>query len=121
MGLLSKDAILSAQDRPFVDTEVPEWGGTVRISAMSGFARDQFDRSLVKVDPDGKRSVDLANYYAKALSGCIVDEDGNRVFDSHEVAELGKKNAGVLKRLFEIADDLNSFTQKDVEEKAKNS
>ena len=31
LNLLSRDAILQAQDLPHEDVEVPEWGGMVRV------------------------------------------------------------------------------------------
>ena len=37
---LSKDQILGAVDFSFVEVEVPEWGGTVRIRGLSAAERD---------------------------------------------------------------------------------
>ena len=42
MSLLSKEAILAAQDLPSEDVEVPEWGGTVRVRGLDGKGRDEY-------------------------------------------------------------------------------
>ena len=39
-GLLSKEQILAAEDLPHKDVPVPEWKGTVRVRALTGFERD---------------------------------------------------------------------------------
>ena len=41
--LLTKDAILQAQDSKLEKLEVPEWGGHVFIKSMSGTERDNFE------------------------------------------------------------------------------
>jgi len=40
--MLDKSTILAAKDLRTTDIEVPEWGGTVRVKAMSGREREQF-------------------------------------------------------------------------------
>ena len=39
-GLLTREAILGAAPLRHEDVSVPEWGGVVRVSEMSGAARD---------------------------------------------------------------------------------
>jgi len=43
LTLLTKDAILAAEDAVFEDVHVSEWGGTVRVKALSGLERDRFE------------------------------------------------------------------------------
>ena len=40
MTLLSKSAILCANDLQTEDVDVPEWGGTVRVRSFTGRERD---------------------------------------------------------------------------------
>ena len=42
MNILSKDAILAADDLPRETVHVPEWGGDVYVRTMSGTDRDAF-------------------------------------------------------------------------------
>lgn len=113
MALLSKEQILSAKDSKHKDIDVPEWGGKVRVSVMSGVARDQFE-SLVLADEDN------GNRRAKYLSACIVDDNGDLMFTDKEVEALGRKSAKALDRLFDVALELNGITEDSVEEAEKN-
>jgi hypothetical protein len=116
MSLLSKDQILSADDLPFEDVPVPEWGGHVRIRTLTGFERDHFEASVQR-DPKGKRN--LNNVRARLLALCLIDEDGTRMFAEAEIKALGAKSAKVLDHLLDIAKKLSGLTDEDVEEMAE--
>lgn len=120
MALLSKEKILSANDRPTEDVEVPEWGGTVRVRGLSGAERDAFESSLL--GPDGKPSPSrLANFRARLLARTLVDETGNRLFSDSEIKALGEKSGEVLSRLFDVAQRLSGMTRRDVDVYVGNS
>ena len=69
MTLLSKTAILAANDLKSEDIEVSEWGGAVRVRSFIGRERDAFEASMVR--GDGKdRKVDLTNMRAPGGSHC---------------------------------------------------
>lgn len=117
--LLTKEAILQAQDLPFEDVEVPEWGGTVRIRTLTGTERDAFESSVAR--KQGKDVImNYKNIRAKLVALTVVDGEGNRLFDDDDAKELGKKSANVLDRLFEVAQRLSGLRDEDVEELAKN-
>jgi hypothetical protein len=115
MSLLSKDEILKSQDSKFVELEVPEWGGSVRLATMSGFARDRFETSVV-----GKNNMNTSNIRAKFVAACLVDENGNLLFNESEIEALGKKSSVALDKVFGAAQKLNGIGQTEVEELAKN-
>ena len=110
MALLSKDAILSAQDRKTEDVEVAEWGGTVRVATMSGSARDKWEAETYG---DGKPKTE--DFRARFVALCLVDEEGNRMFTDAEVGELSKKSAAALQRVFAVAQRLNALTADEAE------
>lgn len=117
--LLTKDAILSANDLVTEDVEVPEWGGTVRVRAISGTERDTFEQTIVT--RRGKNvQTNLANIRAKMVALCVVDEAGQRLFNDSDVAALGKKSAAALDRVFTVAQRLAGLTDEDVDELAEN-
>ena len=117
--LLTKDAILSANDLVTEDVEVPEWGGTVRVRAISGTERDTFEQTIVT--RRGKNvQTNLANIRAKMVALCVVDESGQRLFNDSDVAALGKKSAAALDRVFTVAQRLAGLTDEDVDELAEN-
>lgn len=101
--VLTKDQILGAVDFNFVEIEVPEWGGTVRIRGLSAAERDQFEARLGV-------SNDLTNMRARLVVSCLVDDDGNRIFKDSEARELGNKNAAVMTRLFDEVRNLSGMS-----------
>lgn len=111
MTVLSKTAILEAQDLKFQDVEVPEWGGTVRVRTMSGAERDAMGAAMV--DEGGK--VDMHLYRVRLLAMCIVGEDNQRMFSDADVGALAQKSAVALDAVFQVADKLNSITAASVE------
>ena len=120
MTLLSKTAILAAQDLQTEDVEVPEWGGAVRVRSFTGRERDAFEASMVR--GDGKdRKVDLTNMRARLVGLTVIDETGQRLFADEEVDVLGAKSGAALDRVFAIAQKLNGLSGADVEEFSKNS
>jgi hypothetical protein len=119
MKLLSKDAILKADDLPRQVVEVPEWGGSVMVRGLTGSERDKFEASvLVKKGKD--YDVKLADLRARLVVLSVIDEAGTRLFDDNDVAELGKKSASALNRVFEAAQRLSGLTDQDIEELEKN-
>lgn len=115
-GLLSKEQILSADDLPSEDVEVKEWGGSVRVRALTGFERDRFELSVTQ-DARGKRNLD--NVRARLVSLSLVDEEGKRMFTEAEVKALGAKSAKALDRLFDVARRLSGLGDDDVENLAE--
>lgn len=119
MSLLTKDAILKADDLTFEDVAVPEWGGTVRVRMLTGAERDAFEDSVVS--RKGKNvKTNLSNIRARLVALCLVDANNNRLFEDTDVRALGKKSAAALDRVFSKAQELNGLTEKDVEELAEN-
>jgi len=114
MALLSRDAILAADDREYEVVPCPEWGGEVRLRSLTGAERDAYEQSLVQTR--GKsREMNLRNARAKLVALCAVDENGNRLFTDADVNALGKKNAKPLDRLFDAARRLAGLSEDDVD------
>ena len=116
MAILSKEQILEANDSKTEIVSVPEWGGDVIISTMSGFARDRFEASCL-----GKSGgTNMVNIRAKLVAATVVDEAGQLMFNEKDIAKLGNKSCAALERVFEAAQKLNAIGDEDVEDLAKN-
>ena len=111
MALLTKDAILAAEDRRTEEVNIPEWGGSVKVRTMSGSERDAFEIAIT--------GVSKSNIRARFCALVIVDEKGNRMFTDVEIAKLGEKSASSLDKVMEVGQRLNRFTDKDIEQLAK--
>lgn len=115
MTMLSKEAILSAHDIQIEDVAVPEWGGSVRISVMSGLARDKF----VELQGDGKSA--FSEFQARLLVSTVVDDFGLPLFAEADIEALRGKSKAVLDRLMAVAMRVNSLGPDATEDVEKNS
>ena len=103
MNILSKDAILAADDLPRETVNVPEWGGEVLVRTMSGTDRDAFEASLL--EKDGR----MENVRARLVALTLCDAQGDRLFDDSQSVALGRKSARALDRVFSVAQRLNGI------------
>jgi len=109
--MLNRDQILQAQDLPHIDVEVPEWGGTVRVRAMTGHAREQYEEAYLGI------AKSEANIRAAMCAYSLVDDNGELLFTLDDIAALGKKSAKALMRVFEAAQKLNAVGDSEAQEK----
>lgn len=114
---LGRDDILDYDDIKTHVVPVPEWGAkaAVRLKVLSAAERDAFEASTVSTK-GGKQKPNLANLRARLVARCMVDGNGNRVFQSGDVARLGNKSSAALDRLFAKCQEINGFSEKDIEE-----
>ena len=123
--LLTRDAILTRDDEQSEIVAVPEWDGSVRVRGLTGRERDLWEQSLTEGTPGRRRKkkeairVNMDNMRAGLCALCIVDEDGNRLFDEIHVVALGKKNAAAIDKVFDVASRLSGISEDDVEELEK--
>lgn len=115
MKLLTKEQIISVNDRKTADIQVPEWGGAIRLVVMSGAERDAFHASR-----EGRKT-GLSDFEAALLAATIVDAEGKHVFTAEDIESLSSKNKDVLDRLSSEAATLNGFGAKAQENAEKNS
>ena len=114
MTILSRQQILEADDRKKITVNVPEWGGEIIISTMSGTMRDVWEQTLQK------SNFSLENMRARFLVAVAVDEQGDPLFTMDDVEALGKKSSAALTRCMVAAQELNALTNSDLEDIAKN-
>jgi hypothetical protein len=116
--LLSRDAILNAQDTVTEDVSVPEWGGTVRVRSMTIAERMEFSRRAT----DGN----TRHVGVWLLALLAVDEHGNRLFSEAEMTSvldaLEKKNAHAIESVVGAILKVNRIGgEQEVEDARKNS
>jgi hypothetical protein len=118
---LNKTEILAIDDLKYEDIQIPEWGDAwVRVRSMQANERDRFEASTIQ--RNGKKvTTNLENIRARLCLLCLVDENGDRLFQEEDTFPLGGKNAAALDRIFQAAQRLNGLRDEDVEELAKNS
>jgi hypothetical protein len=98
---------------------VPEWGGDVIVREMSGRERDTFEAEFV--DDKGRRRPDaMFNIRARLVAASVVDDKGQTVFYPSDVEMLADLSAAALDRVFTAARQLSGFTERDIDDLAKN-
>lgn len=115
MALLTRDQIFAAKDYKTVDVPVPEWGGDVRIRSLTGAERDKFEAGL-QVVKGGKSKPNTANFRARLVALCAINDAGELLFSPPDVVSLGQKSVGALQRVFNACNDLNGFSDDDVDD-----
>jgi hypothetical protein len=104
-AILSRVAILTADDLKTQDIDCPEWGGAVRIRVMTGAERGAMSKRAMDMQTAGDLSTDL--YNAMLVAACCIGEDGARLFSDDDVHAIAAKHSGVLARLSDAAAKLN--------------
>lgn len=119
MALLSAKAILDADDLVTEDVQVKEWGGTVRVRALTGAERDKLEASLV--EQKGKhQKLNMINFRAKLVAATAIDDKGHLLFEEKDVLQLANKSGGALDRVADVASRLSGMSEADVAELTEN-
>lgn len=117
--LLTRQEILSIRDIRTETVFVPEWGGAVRIKAMTGKERDAWETALFQIDGKDVK-MNKENLRAKLVALTVVDEAGQRLFTEADVEALGSKSAAALDRIYQASQKLSGLTPDDIKEMEKN-
>lgn len=116
---LNKQEILAKEDLKTEDVFVPEWDAWVKVRTLNASERDHFEAGTVQ--RNGKKTTtNLENIRARLCLLCLVDENGERLFQEEDTYPLGGKSAAALDRIFTVAQRLNGLRDEDVEELAGN-
>lgn len=115
MALLTKDEIFEADDLQYIEMEIPEWGGSVRIGVLSGYDRERFEKEWTE-----DKVLDEFQARVNYLAACLIDENGKPMFTRDELHKLNKKNWLILERIIKRSMQLSAIGNKSVEALAKN-
>ena len=114
--MLKREEILACVTLKQEVVEMPEWGGNVKVSEMSGAMRDDWERSLRDRDSSGK----FISPRARLVMFTVVDDQGDRLFQDGDIPAIGKLSSEALERICLVAMKLNGLGNGDVEAAKKN-
>jgi len=114
--ILNKESIINAKDLQTVEVEVPEWGGSVLVRALSAGDRDEFTQWVT--DKEGK--INSRDFMTKLVSISLVDEEGNRLFSAEELIELNKKSSKAIDKLFKVVQTNSGMNDTSMDEAKDN-
>jgi len=121
---LTRAQIMSVEDLPYEGLDVPEWAGSVRVRGLTGTERGIWEKTISSMDTsaDGAKvdvTFDLSEMRVALCTLCMVDDQGARLFENHEVALLGQKSAAAIQRVYDVAARLSGIAKEAVEDAAK--
>lgn len=119
-AILTKAAILAADDLKKEPLSVPEWGGDVLISEISAEQRDECGKAYIDLK-DRPQLEQITAFRNRMLVYAIVGEDGKPLFTLEEIGALLSKNGDVIDRLAKAALKLNKMEPNQAEADAKPS
>lgn len=100
MAILSKNAILQADDFEFANVDCPEWGGEVRVRGLT--AADQ--AYIAKLSNQDKKEILTLSVFIRG----VVDENGERIFSNSDMDELKNRSYAVIERVAKKVIELTS-------------
>lgn len=108
---LSATDILAADDLHVHVEDVPEWGGKIRLRAMSAGVAIEFASNIEANPKEGLIEI---------LRLCAVDEDNNPLFTKKEADGLREKSMQVFMRLQSVCLEINGMKTDNKETDGKN-
>lgn len=127
--MLTKQQIKDCKDIRIEKVPVPEWGDEqtpveqrfIFVRGRSAAEKDQFENQMIDQKRKGKGpKLSLANIRARTAAMCVVDQDGNQLFDESDIAWLGKKSVAPIDRIWAAVAKLEGTTEEELEELEKN-
>jgi len=112
MKKLTRQDCLSVNDLALKEYTVKAWDGVVYIKKMTAKDQIQFE--------DMSQGKDRKNIFSRLIVMCVCDENGNKLFTEADMDALNNKSASAVIELFTAISEINSVSQEDVEDLAKN-
>ena len=103
---LSREEVLAVEDVETRTVEVPEWGGPIRLKALTGEEAVEFAES---VKGDNKAGA------ARIVVRCAVDENGARLFQDEDIEVLKRKSMKALLRVQKVALEMNGLSEESID------
>jgi hypothetical protein len=102
-GFLTRESILNAAAKlRYKDVTIPEWGGKIRVKAMSS-------RDYVEYVEDWPENPELDEIYARLVVCCAYDENNNRLFTMEDKPILRESFYRPMTEIGKLAIDVNEM------------
>ncbi|WP_051711528.1 hypothetical protein [Andreprevotia chitinilytica] len=110
MSKLNRESILAAQDCITETVPVPEWGGEITVTEMTGEQSSRFwDEAFTHEGGRTVRKGTAAEFAAALIVATTQDEDGLPLFLPSDIPALVRKSDRALNRVSDVALRLNKM------------
>lgn len=114
--VLNRDAILTANDLPIEEVDVPEWGGKLKVRGMTASQREAFESFMI----NQKSGSNIEGVRARLVVYSVLGQDNQPMFTEEDLPALSGKSAQVLDRIAEVAQRLSGLGKGAIEAAEKN-
>lgn len=118
---LTRDQILSNKSFRSKTIQIDEWGGEVRLKAISGAEREALEDAVYERIGDKLQVKKGASLLTALLLRSMCDDDGNRLFQDGDIEFIRGIDSVTLNKLFKVAADVNGLSGEEEREIEKNS
>jgi len=121
-----RERALQADDLHKEPISIPEWkfeDGEAFVTTMTAEQKADLEESVTKiVKKKGKSDIEIETKKLRVLTviSTLVDAEGKNVFAMSDFADLSRKSALIIERIFDLSNKLNSLTAESEEEIEKN-
>jgi hypothetical protein len=116
MPMLTAQAILDAQDLAEEVVPIPEWGGSVRVRALSRGAYHEATKAATEPTQDGKGELNGERFEQLLFVASVVEP----AFTADQAGLLSAKSASAMAKVMAVVLRINGLTPEAVT-KAKKS
>lgn len=113
---MNKSQIFKKASPKAEQVKVPGFKDLFNVRGLSAAQRGFMFQGLF----DGGKIKDGKFFAAELVARCVVDDEGKRLFDDEDVAELGTMSSDFLDPLFEAAQRLSGLEAGATDEATKN-
>ena len=110
--VLSKDAILGADDKRLETVDVPEWGGIIHVRSLTGKQRDEVEVLMSKRKKG--EVIDVTGFMVKLIRMSACDADGKPLFHEKDEDALNQKSCSALQKVFDKALTVSGLKEDDI-------
>lgn len=113
--LLTAEEILAAgkRERAFQYVDVPGWGGTVKVVALTGRERDAYEMGFAQIKGN-QRIINYDNARARLVALSVRNEANERIFTDAQVKALGDLDAKDLNAVYDAATELSGLGDEEI-------
>ena len=121
MKLATRKQLIGLCQRRYVEVELPELDASVRIQSLSEKEKSDYETRLISKNGRGILKDRLADATRRLIALCVVDANGDRLFDNTDLSIIAEMDSFVSSRIYEACQEHCGFNKQDIETAVKNS
>lgn len=119
--LKDRNSILRPYTTRYAEIYIPLLGDTIRVCSVPELERSRIEARQAMARSDDEREQNVRELRARWIVRCVVDENGQRLFTTKDIAEWMAADAGITGPLYQGIVDHCIPVGQSVEDHEKNS